>query len=79
MIQKMKRHKTSTGHAQNLELNTKTFSRCASTEVSMSTSAISHHKQNKMTEKESEKAYEAVVRTIKQEAYTPESLIEPLL
>ena len=79
MIQKMKRHKTSTGHAQNLELNTKTFSKCPSTEVSMSTSAISHHKQNKMTEKESEKAYEAVVRTIKQEAYTPESLIEPLL
>ena len=79
MIQKMKRDKTATGHAQNLELNNKSFNRCISTEVSMSASAMSHHKKDKITENESEKTYEAVVRTIEQEACTPESLIEPLL
>ena len=74
IIQKMQRHKTVTSHTQNPELNIKTFSRCLSTEVSMSALAMSHGK-DKMTEK----TYEAVVRTIEQEDYTPDSLIEPLL
>ena len=42
----------------------------------MSASAMD---KDKMTEEENEKTHEAVVRTIEQEAYTPESLIEPLL
>ena len=76
VILKMKRHKTATNHVRNLELNTKTFNKCISTEVSISALAMD---QDKITEKESENTHEAVVRTIEQEAYTPESLIEPLL
>ena len=79
VIQTMKRHKTATSHGQSLELNTQTFNRCISTEVSMSAMDMSHHGKDEMTEKGSEKTYEAVVRTIEQDAFTPDSLIEPLL
>lgn len=81
VIQKMKRHtcKTATSHDRNLESNTQTFGRCISTEVSMSALPASHHGKYEMIEKESEKTYEAVVRTIEQDAFTPDSLIEPLL
>ena len=75
----MKRPKTATSHGQSLELNTQILNRCISTEVSMSTTVTSHHGKDEMTEKESEKTYEAVVRTIEQDAFTPDSLIEPLL
>ena len=78
IIQTMKKHKTASNDSQHLDLNTKTSGRCLTTEVSMTAMATRHGK-DEMTEKKSEKAHEAVVRTIEQEAYTSDSLIEPLL
>ncbi len=78
IMQTMKKCKTVSSDSQHLELNTKTFGRCLSTEVSISAMATRHEK-DKMTEEKTEKTYEAVVRTIEQIANTPDSLIEPLL